>query len=112
MPSGTRLIPVREIERFLYEHADVGLGGVSPRRRAGRRSSVSPKIVERIRREHAEDKSLAEIARRLTASGTPTPPGRTALVALNRTRHPRTLTEMTLRQPPSPFPSGPTSALS
>lgn len=74
-PSGTRLIPISEIERFLEEHAEVAAVEFSPRRRAGRRSSVPPTIVARIKREHDEGKSLAEIARGLTASGAPTSQG-------------------------------------
>jgi Recombinase len=72
-PSGTRLIPIAEIDRFLGAHTQVASVEFSPRRRAGRRSSVPQTIVERIQREHAEGKSLGEIARGLTASGTPTP---------------------------------------
>jgi hypothetical protein len=74
-PSGTRLIPIAEIERFLEEHAEVASVEFSPRRRAGRRSSVAQTIVERIQREHAEGRSFGEIARGLTASGAPTPQG-------------------------------------
>ena len=74
-PSGTRLIPISEIERFLEQHTQVASMEFSPRRRAGRRSSVPPTIVERIKREHAEGKSLGEIARGLTASGAPTSQG-------------------------------------
>lgn len=74
-PSGTRLIPISEIERFLEQHTQVASIEFSPRRRAGRRSSVPPTIVERIKREHAEGKSLGEIARGLTASGAPTSQG-------------------------------------
>jgi Recombinase len=74
-PSGMRLIPVAELERFLAEHAQVASVEFSPRRRAGRPPSVRPDIVERIRREHAEGRSLGEIAGGLTASGVPTSQG-------------------------------------
>jgi len=74
-PSGTRLIPIRELERFLEEHAVVAAVEFSPRHRSGRPSSVPPSIVERIQREHAEGKSLGEIARGLNASGAPTSQG-------------------------------------
>jgi len=70
-----RLIPVGELKRFLAEHAQVVSVEFSPRRRAGRRSSLPREIVERIQREHAEGTSLAEIARSLTASGVPTSQG-------------------------------------
>lgn len=74
-PWGTRMIPVRELERFLQEHAEVAAVEFSPRRRAGRRPSVSPQVVERIRREHREGRTLGEIARALTADRVPTAHG-------------------------------------
>jgi hypothetical protein len=74
-PWGTRLIPVRELERFLEEHTEIASVEFSARRRAGRRPSIPPQIVERIRREHASGESLADIARRLTAEGVPTAHG-------------------------------------
>lgn len=74
-PSGTRLIPIEELERFLEEHAEVASVEFSPRRPAGRPSAVRPTIVERIQREHAAGKSLREIAHGLTASGVPTSQG-------------------------------------
>jgi hypothetical protein len=74
-PAGTRLIPIAEIDRFLEEHTQAASIEFSPRRRAGRRSSVPQTIVERIQREHAEGNSLGKIASGLTASGTPTPQG-------------------------------------
>lgn len=70
--SGMRLIPVRELERFLAKHAEVASVEFRPRRRAGRRPAVPAQVVERIHREHAQGKSLAEIARRLTAERVPT----------------------------------------
>lgn len=74
-PWGTRMIPVRELERFLEEHTQVAAVEFSPRRRAGRRPSVPAQVVARIQRDHAERKSLAEIARGLTADGVPTAHG-------------------------------------
>jgi Recombinase len=74
-PSGMRLIPIAELERFLEEHAQVASVEFSPRRRAGRPPSVPPHIVERIQREHDEGRSLGEIARGLTASRVPTAQG-------------------------------------
>jgi hypothetical protein len=65
-PWGTRLIPVRELERFLEEHTEIASVEFSPRRRAGRHPSVPSQIVERILREHAQGKSLGQIARGLT----------------------------------------------
>jgi hypothetical protein len=74
-PTGTRLIPVSEIERFLKEHAEVASVEFSPRRRPGRRPAIPAQVVQRIHREHMEGKSLADIARDLTASGVPTSQG-------------------------------------
>jgi recombinase len=62
---GARLIPVGELQRYLAERIDVPR---APRRgwaRSGRRSSLPAEVVDRIRREHAEKATLAEIARRL-----------------------------------------------
>lgn len=74
-PWGTRMIPVSELERFLVEHTQVASVEFSPRRRAGRRSSVPVQVVKRIQRDHAQGKSLAEIARGLTADGVATAHG-------------------------------------
>lgn len=74
-PWGARMIPVRELERFLEDHTQVAAVEFSPRRRAGRRPSVPAQVVERIQREHAQGNSLAEIARGLTADGIPTAHG-------------------------------------
>jgi hypothetical protein len=70
-PWGQRLIPVRELERFLTEHMEPG----RPRadlRPAGRPAVLSTSVVDRIRREYGSGKSLGEIARALTADGVPT----------------------------------------
>lgn len=74
-PWGTRLIPIRELERFLERHAEAASAEFLPRRRAGRHPSVAPAVVERIRHERHADKGLAEIARGLTADGVPTAHG-------------------------------------
>lgn len=74
-PWGTRMIPVRELERFLEKYTEISSIEFSPRRRAGRRPSVPPETVERIRREQAQGRSLGEIARALTADGVRTAHG-------------------------------------
>lgn len=91
---GTRLIPVRELERFLEEHIEIASVEFSPRRAAGRPTSVTPQVTERIRREHAEGKSLAEIARRLSSDGVPTAHG-------GQRWWPSTIRSILLRHPPA-----------
>ncbi len=62
---GARLIPVGELERYLAERAEEPR---MPRPRAapsGRRSTLPPDVVARIRREHALGTGLGEIAQRL-----------------------------------------------
>jgi hypothetical protein len=72
---GARLIPKDGIDRYLTERTE------APRARrnrvvpSGRRSALPPAVVDRIRREHADGASLAEIARRLTHDGIPTGQG-------------------------------------
>lgn len=75
MPSGMRLIPIRELEQFLEEHREVAAVEFSPRRPAGRRPSVATPVVERIHRERALGKSLGQIARDLSTDGVPTAHG-------------------------------------
>src|SRR5436190_1501394 len=62
---GARLIPAGELERYLAERTEEPR---MPRRRpvrSGRRSTLPPEVVARIRDEHAQGDSLAEIAHRL-----------------------------------------------
>jgi Recombinase len=74
-PWGGRLIPADELERLVTEWRQ------GPRERKcltpppGRPASVPPDVVTRIRAERAAGKSLAQIARDLNASGTPTAHG-------------------------------------
>jgi hypothetical protein len=73
-PWGQRLIPVTELERFLWEHLEVG----RPHSAAGQvgRPPVLPEaVVQRIRLDYSRARSLAEIARGLTADGVPTAHG-------------------------------------
>jgi hypothetical protein len=73
---GARLIPAAELERYLAERTEEPR---MPRRRAtspsGRKSSLSPDVVARIRLERKQGVSLAEIARRLNHDGIPTGQG-------------------------------------
>ena len=65
--SGRRLIPVSELERYLAERRKEPQAKRRPAKRAGRKASVPPELVERIRAEHTGGSSLGEIARRLNA---------------------------------------------
>jgi hypothetical protein len=73
-PWGQRLIPVRELERFLTEHMESARPRAAPRP-AGRPAVLATWIVDRIRREFASGRSLGEIARALTADGIATAHG-------------------------------------
>jgi hypothetical protein len=73
-PWGQRLIPVAELERFLREH----LESARPRAKRlppGRPPKLPLSVVDRIRSEYARGRSLADIARALTAEGIPTAHG-------------------------------------
>jgi hypothetical protein len=73
-PWRQRLIPVAELERFLREHRDHARPATT-RRRAGRPPSLPKTIVERVRLEHMQGRSLGEIALGLTADRIPTAHG-------------------------------------
>jgi Recombinase len=75
MPWGTKLVPVDELERLLAERRRPPRERRRPPRPPGRPPSLAPDIVKRIRAERAAGKSLAQIARDLNASGTPTAHG-------------------------------------
>lgn len=72
---GARLIPTSELERYLDERTE------APRRRrrqgalSGRKPTLLPHVLARIRHEHAYGVSLAEIARGLNRDGIPTAQG-------------------------------------
>jgi hypothetical protein len=72
---GGRLIPVSELERYLAERTQQPRAASKPRWRAGRKASVSPELVARIKTEHANGSSLGEIARGLNAEGATTAQG-------------------------------------
>lgn len=70
-PWGQRLIPVAELERFLQAHREQARPART-RRLAGRPRALPDPVVERVRLEHAQGRSLREIARGLTADAIPT----------------------------------------
>ena len=74
MPSGTRLIPVDELERLLAERRRPA----HERRRPpvlGRPAVVPPDLVDQVRAERVAGKSFARIASDLNAEGIPTAHG-------------------------------------
>jgi Recombinase len=75
MPWGARLIPADELERLLAERRRPPREHSRPSRPPGRPAALAPDVVKHIRAERAAGKSLAEIARDLTQSRTPTAHG-------------------------------------
>jgi hypothetical protein len=75
MPWGARLVPADELERLLGEQRRPPREHSRPSRPPGRPASLAPDIVDRIRAERAAGKALAQIARDLNATGTPTAHG-------------------------------------
>jgi len=73
-PWGQRLIPVDELERFLRSHL-APARSCPARGHAGRPPTLPPSLVERIRLDYARGRSLAAIARTLTAYRIPTAHG-------------------------------------
>jgi hypothetical protein len=59
---GRRLIPVSELERYLAERTKQPRAERRPAKRAGRKASVPPELVARIRSERASGRTLAHIA--------------------------------------------------
>jgi Recombinase len=74
-PWGGQLIPADELERLLAEWRRAPRKPRAPQAPPGRPSVVPQEIVERIRAERAAGRSLAQIARDLNASRTPTAHG-------------------------------------
>lgn len=74
MPWGARLIPVDELQRLLAENRRPASRQAQPAT-IGRPAALASEVVERIRTERVAGKSLAEIARELNATGTPTAHG-------------------------------------
>jgi hypothetical protein len=75
MPWGVRLIPADELQRLLAERRRPARAQEKPAASSGRRASVAPSIVERIRAERAGGRSLGQIARELNADRVPTAQG-------------------------------------
>ncbi len=71
MPWGARLVPVDELKRLLAERRRLARGRTQPAPR-GRPPALASELVQRIFEEHVAGKSLAQIARDLNASRTPT----------------------------------------
>lgn len=72
---GARLIPVRELESYLAERTEAPRAPHRGGTPSGRKSTLPPEVVERIRHEHAEGASLAAIAHRLNHDDIPTGQG-------------------------------------
>lgn len=72
MPWGTRLVPVDELERLIAEQRRPPRERARRARTPGRPAALPPDLVEHIRVERAAGKSLAQIARDLNSTGTPT----------------------------------------
>jgi hypothetical protein len=75
MPWGARLIPADELERLVVERRRPPREHPRASPSPGRPAAVPPQVIDRIRAERAAGRSLAEIARGLNASGTPTAQG-------------------------------------
>lgn len=72
----TRLVPVDELKRFAAERRRAARRtNHRPPARPGRKPGLPSAVVARIRDQHAEGKSLSEIARELNADGVPTSQG-------------------------------------
>jgi hypothetical protein len=72
---GARLIPARELRRYLAERIEEPRMPLRRPARSGRRSTLPSELVARIRDEHAHGATFAEIARRLNRDGIPTAQG-------------------------------------
>jgi DNA invertase Pin-like site-specific DNA recombinase len=97
----TRLVPVDELERFAAERRrEARRTKRRPPARPGRKPGLPSEVVARIRDQHAEGKSLSEIARELNADAVPTSQG-------GRQWWPSTVRAVIVR--PSPPSSAPAS---
>lgn len=74
MPWGTRLVPIDELERLVQEQRRPARGRATTAP-PGRPAVVAEELLLRIQAEHANGKSLRQIARDLNASQTPTAHG-------------------------------------
>lgn len=73
MPWAGKLIPIDELERLVADRRRAAAR--RPTARPGRKPSVAPEVVERIRKERAAGKSLGTIAADLNNDRTPTAHG-------------------------------------
>ena len=71
----TRLVPVDELKRFAAERRREARRTNRRPPRPGRKPGLPSEVVARIRDQHAEGKSLSEIARELNADAVPTSQG-------------------------------------
>ena len=72
---GARLIPAAEFDRFLAERTEEPRMPRRRPRRSGRKSTLPPDVIARIRRERADGSTFAEIASELSRHGIPTGQG-------------------------------------
>jgi hypothetical protein len=75
MPWGTKLIPIDELQRLIAERRRPARAREQPRPRPGRRATIAPDIVDRIRTERVAGRSLGQIARGLNTDQVPTAHG-------------------------------------
>jgi hypothetical protein len=75
MPWGAKLIPVDEVERIVVQWRRQAAQARRPSVPRGRRPTVPPEIVERIRIRRAAGESYRRIAAGFTADGIPTAHG-------------------------------------
>jgi hypothetical protein len=73
--SGAHLIPVDELQRYTTERRKPATRAHTDRARPGRPTVLPDELAAEIRAAHAAGRSLAQIARELNASGTPTAHG-------------------------------------
>lgn len=73
MPWGTRLIPVDELERLIADRRR--LGRASPSAKRGRPQALPADLVDEIRAQHEQGRSLREIASDLNERRIPTAHG-------------------------------------
>jgi hypothetical protein len=73
-PWGQRLIPARELERFLHKHVEPPRPA-RQRGAGGRPPSLPKAVVDRVRLEYARGRSLADIARAFNDEEIPTAHG-------------------------------------
>jgi DNA invertase Pin-like site-specific DNA recombinase len=72
---GMRLIPVDELKRYVAERTAPARARQRPPGRPGRPRTVPAEVIGRIRREHSQGQSLAQIARELNSDGSQTGQG-------------------------------------